>query len=175
MTPDESLPPGGSRSPRASDPLSYREVTSADVAAMAGCRLGDADAGPADARMAAYFDGLHHPQQALLPRAGYAAFAGDALVGYIAGHLTRRYGYDGEVQYLYVAPDYRRRGVASALLRLLVEWFQQQGVARVCVNADPDSPAAAPFYVSQGTSPLNRYWYAWEDVGTVPGVRLPRP
>ena len=25
---------------------------------MAGCRLGDADAGPADERMAAYFDGL---------------------------------------------------------------------------------------------------------------------
>src|SRR4051794_26092596 len=93
----------------------YRQATSADAAAMAECRLPDADAGAADERMAAYFDGLHHPQQALLSRVGYAAFVGDALIGYIAGHLTRRYGYDGEVQYLYVAPDHRRRGVASAL------------------------------------------------------------
>ena len=141
----------------------YREVTSADVAAMAGCRRGDAEAGAADERMAAYFDGLHHPQQALLPRIGYAAFAGDALVGYIAGHLTRRYGYDGEVQYLYVAPEHRRQGIASALLCLLVGWFQRQGVTRVCVNANPDSPAAVPFYTSQGAVALNRYWYVWDD------------
>jgi GNAT superfamily N-acetyltransferase len=105
---------------RPGDHVWYREATSADVEAMAACRLEDADAGAADGRMAAYFDGLHHPQQALLPRAGYVAFIWDTLIGYIAGHLTRRYGYDGEVQYLYVAPGHRRRGVASALLRLLV-------------------------------------------------------
>ena len=153
--------------------LRYRDVTSTDLPAMAACRLGDPhDA--ADERMAAYFDGLHHPQQALLPRVGYAAFAGDALVGYIAGHRTRRYGYDGEVQYLYVAPEHRRRGIASALLRLLVGWFRQQGVTRVCVNANPDSPAAVPFYASQGASALNRYWYAWENVGNVPGAGISR-
>jgi GNAT superfamily N-acetyltransferase len=142
-----------------------REATSADVAAMAACRLADADSGPADERMTAYFAGLHHPQQALLPRTGYVALAEGAVIGYIAGHLTRRYGYDGEVQYLYVAPKHRRRGVASALLRLLFRWFQEQGVARICVNANIDSPAAVPFYVSQGASALNRYWYVWEDAG----------
>ena len=153
-----------------SDPVWYREATSADVASMAACRLPDSDAGAADDRMAAYFDGLHHPQQALLPRVGYAAFVGDTLIGYIAGHLTRRYGYDGEVQYLYVAPAHRRRGVAAALLRLLVGWFQRRGVTRICVNANPDSPPAAPFYTSQGASALNRYWYAWEDIGNGAGV-----
>ena len=156
------------------DPIRYRAATSGDVAAMAACRLADVDAGPADERMAAYFDGRHHPQQALPPRTGFVALAGNAVIGYIAGHLTRRYGYDGEVQYLYVAPRYRRRGVAAALLRLLAGWFQQQGVARVCVNADPDSPAAAPFYASSGASRLNRYWYVWENVGNVPGEGLPR-
>lgn len=146
----------------------YRQATRDDVAAMAACRLPDADAGPADPRMAAYFDGRHHPQQALLPRVGYAAFVEDTLIGYIAGHLTRRYGHDGEVQYLYVAPDHRRRGVASALLRLLIGWFQKQGVTRVCVNANPDSPPAVPFYTSQGAVALNRYWYVWEDVRKIP-------
>jgi GNAT superfamily N-acetyltransferase len=156
------------------DSVWYREATSADAAAMAACRLEDADAGAADHRMAAYFDGLHHPQKALLPRVGYAALSGDTVIGYIAGHLTRRYGYDGEVQYLYVAPGHRRRGVASALLRLLAGWFQERGVTRVCVNADPDSPPAVPFYTSQGASALNRYWYVWEDVGVVSGVGVPR-
>jgi hypothetical protein len=53
------------------DSLRFRAATSADAAAMAQCRLADPAAGPADTRMAAYFDGHHHPQQALLPRTGY--------------------------------------------------------------------------------------------------------
>src|SRR4051794_22853255 len=154
---------------RAVDHVWYRQATSADAASMAPCRLPDSDAGASDHRMAAYFDGRHHPQQALLPRVGYAAFVGDTLIGYIAGHLTRRYGYDGEVQYLYVAPTHRRRGVAASRLRLLVGWFQEQGVTRVCVNANPGSPPAVPFYTSQGAVALNRYWYAWEDVRKLPG------
>jgi GNAT superfamily N-acetyltransferase len=156
------------------DYVRYRRATANDVPAMAACRMPDTDAGAADERMTAYFDGLHHPQQALLPRVGYAAFAGDTLVGYIAGHLTLRYGYDGEVQYLYVAPEHRRRRVASALLRLLVGWFQEHGVTRVCVNANPDSPPAVPFYTSQGASPLNRYWYVWKDAGSIPEAGVPR-
>jgi len=153
------------------DRIWYREATGADVAAMAACRLTDADTGPADDRMAAYFEGRHHPRQALLPRTGYVALAEGTVIGYVAGHLTRRYGYDCEVQYLSVAPEHRRHGVASALLRLLMRWFQERGVARVCVDANIDSPAAVPFYTSQGATALNRYWYAWEDVGYVPGVR----
>jgi len=52
--------------------------------------------------MEAYFNGQHHPQQALLPRAGYVALDGDQVIGYIAGHRTNRHGCQGEVQYLFV-------------------------------------------------------------------------
>ena len=45
--------------------------------------------------MAAYFEGQHHPQQALLPRVGYVAWAGAAVDGYIAGHRTHRYDCEG--------------------------------------------------------------------------------
>jgi GNAT superfamily N-acetyltransferase len=131
---------------------------------MAQCRIGDPELAPADPRMAAYFNGEHHPQQALHPRAGFVALDVTAVVGYIAGHLTRRFGYDGEVQYLYVAPDYRRHGIAAALLRLMAAWFDDQNAMRVCVNVNVDSPPAAPFYLSQGASVLNQYWYAWEDI-----------
>jgi GNAT superfamily N-acetyltransferase len=145
----------------------YREATSADVAAMAECRMADVEAGPADERMARYFDGQHHPQQALAPRTGFLACSGDQVVGYIAGHATTRFDCQGEVQYLYVAPAMRRRGMAAQLLRFLADWFDQRGIRRVCVNANLDSPGAVPFYVANHAMPLNRHWYVWDDMRTV--------
>jgi GNAT superfamily N-acetyltransferase len=147
--------------------IRYRAATSADVPAMAACRLTDPGAGAADPRMAAYFDGHHHPQQALAPRTGYVAVVGDAVVGYIAGHRTTRYGCEGEVQYLFVAPQYRRRGIATALVRAMADWFMEQGAVHVCVNVSPDNPAARPFYESMGARPLKKFWYAWNDIGVV--------
>src|SRR5690242_10762779 len=98
--------------------IQFRQATSADVPAMALCRRNDpTDGGASDPRIAAYLDGQHHPQQASLPRAGYLALKDSAVVGYIAGHLTTRHGCSGELQYLFVAPAYRRQGVATALLR----------------------------------------------------------
>jgi len=134
---------------------------------MASCRLSDPVAGPADPRMAAYFNGEHHPQQALHPRTGFVAIAHAEVVGYIAGHLTTRHGCGGEVQYLFVAPSYRRRGIATALLALLAGWFSQQSAQKVCVCVDGDSPAAEPFYVSAGALPLRKHWRVWEDIGVV--------
>ena len=69
------------------------------------------------------------------------------------------------MQYLYVAPAFRRAGVARALLRLLAEWFHDAGIKRVCVNADVDSEGAVPFYSAAGARPLNKHWYAWDNIG----------
>lgn len=150
--------------------LRYREATSADVPAMERCRAADAEAGPADPRIAAYLDGRHHPQQALAPRTAFVALAGDDVIGYIAGHATTRYGCSGEVQYLYVAPHYRRRGVARQLLRSMASWFQMRHIQRVCVNADIDSAGAVGFYTSRGAVPLNKYWFVWDDIALVLGA-----
>lgn len=117
--------------------------------------------------MAAYFDGKHHPQQALPPRIGYVALVRDGVIGYIAGHLTTRHGCAGEVQYLFVSPDFRRRGVATALLRLLADWFGSGCAQKVCVCVDADSPAAKPFYESTGASPFRRLWYGWDDISVL--------
>jgi GNAT superfamily N-acetyltransferase len=149
--------------------IHVRTATASDVPAMADCRLTDPAAGSADSRMAAYFDGRHHPQEALPPRTGFIALAEDAVVGYIAGHLTTRHGCAGEVQYLFMAPAYRRRGIATALLRHLAEWFQQNAARKVCVCVDGDSPAAEPFYDSVGAVPFRRYWREWEDIDVVLG------
>jgi len=150
-----------------SDNIRFRAATAADVPAMAACRLTDPAAGPADPRMAAYFDGTHHPQEALSPRIGHVALAGEAVIGYIAGHLTTRHGCAAEVQYLFVAPEFRRQGVATALLRLLAAWFVTRAALKVCVCMDADSPAAKPFYASTGASPFRRLWYGWDDISAL--------
>jgi GNAT superfamily N-acetyltransferase len=117
--------------------------------------------------MAAYLDGKHHPQHALVPRVAFIAETGGTAVGYVAGHLTRRFGCDGELQYLFVAPSHRRHGVAGELLRNLAVWFTEHRAEKVCVNADVDSPGAVPFYVSQGAVALDTHWYVWEDIRSV--------
>ena len=135
---------------------------------MTRCHLADPANPVADSRMAGYFAHQHHPQQALSARIGYVALINDAIVGYIAGHRTTRHGCAGEVQYLFVAPQYRRRGIATALLRLLAKWFYSQTAAKVCVALADDSPMEAkPFYESVGAAPLKPYWYAWEDIAAV--------
>jgi GNAT superfamily N-acetyltransferase len=134
---------------------------------MERCRAADHAAGPADARMAAYLDGKHHPQRALGARTAFVALAEDEMVGYIAGHATTRHGCAGEVQYLYVASAFRRRGVAGMLLRCLAVWFADHGIHRVCVNVNVESQGAAPFYRQLGAAPLNQHWYIWDDIGQV--------
>lgn len=149
--------------------LKLREATVADAVAMARCHLDDAVNPVADSRMAAYFNGQQHPQQALLARVGYVALVEEEIVGYIAGHLTTRHGCAGEVQYLFVSPLYRRRGIATALFRRLAEWFQAQAARHVCVALADDSPREAkPFYESVGALPFKKYWYAWKDIGSKP-------
>lgn len=157
----------------ASDRIRYRRATSADVDAISRCRREDPLAGDADPRLSAYLDGRSHPREALLPRIGFLALDGDRIVGYVAGHLTTRHGCDGEVQHLFVAPSHRRQGIASALLRLQAQWFQTQGAAKVCVDVDVGSAPAIPFYVACGASPLNRYWYVWDDMAAALGCQPP--
>jgi GNAT superfamily N-acetyltransferase len=149
--------------PRSSN-IEVRQATATDVPQMVESRSGDLDAGPADPRMAAYLDGRHHPQRALAPRIAYLATVGGEVVGYIAGHLTRRYDCEGELQYLYVAPAYRRTGVATTLLRHLAEWFQEQGATRICVDVNDDSPSARPFYIRYGAQQLRPHWLVWPDI-----------
>ena len=149
--------------------IQVRLATAGDIAEMARTRATDPSVRPADSRMAAYREGRHHPHQALAPRAFYVAEAGGVLAGYIAGHLTRRYGCEGEVQYLYVALAQRRTGVAGALLQSLAQWFVGQGATRVCVDVDAESPGAAPFYQRHGAQPLRPHWLVWPDIAAVIG------
>src|SRR5437764_553740 len=107
----------------------------------AGGWTGGADA----ATMERYLLGEHHPQKALAPRAAFIAELDDSVIGFIAGHLTQRFGCNGELQWIYIAPDYRGTHVAAELLHRLAKWFIAQQAPRVCVNVEPDNHAARAF------------------------------
>jgi len=127
--------------------------------------------------MAAYFDGQHHPQHALSPRTGYVALVDERVIAYVAGHLTERHGCDGELQYLFVAPAFRRMGIARELVRMLAKWFETQQARKICVGVANDSALETkPFVEALGAVPLRRHWYAWQDIGRLlrQGVRYRR-
>jgi aminoglycoside phosphotransferase (APT) family kinase protein len=89
------------------------------------------------------------------------------VIGYIGGHLTQRYDCDGELQYLYVAPRHRRKGIASELLSLLAGWFAEQEASRICVDVVPDNAPARRCCARHGAVGLSEYWMVWPDVAAV--------
>jgi GNAT superfamily N-acetyltransferase len=122
-----------------------------------------AEGGTSEERMLAYFDGQLHPQKALAPRVIYLAEEGDALLAYIAGHLTTRLACQGELEWLYTTPERRRSGLASALMPSLAAWFQQQQASRVCVNVAQWNAPAINFYARHGAEPMKPGWMVWSD------------
>jgi GNAT superfamily N-acetyltransferase len=141
----------------------YKQAELSDVPELVGLpQPGEAGG---DRRMPQYLAREHHPQEALPPRTMYMATSGDSPVGYAAGHLTRRFGCDGELQWIYVVPAYRRAHVASELLHLLAKWFVENGAHRICV--DVGSEGARPFYGHHGAVDLNPHWMVWPDIGRI--------
>jgi len=142
----------------------YREAAASDIPGLVRSRAADAAWGPADPRTGAYLAGRHHPRQALPPRVIFLALDGETVAGYIGGHLTERYGCTGELQYLWVSPAYRRRGIATRLTAMLMKWFEERAALRVCVDVLPENAVARSFYTRCGAVRLNAHWLVWEDI-----------
>ena len=145
----------------------YREATELDIPAMT--RIRAKEWGGEEywkQRISGYLHCELHPQQALRPRVIYIALEGDAVVGFIAGHLTRRFGCDGELEWINVIPERRGSGIASELLRCIWAWFVGQKAARICVDVDPANITARKFYKRHGAGDLNRQWLVWNDIAT---------
>jgi ribosomal protein S18 acetylase RimI-like enzyme len=143
----------------------YRQADESDVPAMAQIRA--AEWGIEECwknRILGYMRCELHPQQALKPRIIYVALQGVSMVGFIAGHLTTRYGCDGELQWINVVAENRSSGTASELLRILAKWFVQQGKLRICVDVDPANLRARKFYMKHGAEELNKHWLVWNDI-----------
>ena len=152
-------------------PVVYRQVERNDLPAMA--RIRAANAGTEAhwfTRISDYLDGKHRPQQALMLRVIFVAVDNDSLIGFVAGHLTRRHGCDGELQWIDVVPQWRGGGVASELLRQMASWFVEQNACRICVNVDPANARARRFYQRHGAAVLNEHWLVWDNIASVSGL-----
>jgi ribosomal protein S18 acetylase RimI-like enzyme len=148
------------------DTIRCRRAGAADVAEMALIREAGGWAGGADARrMGLYLAGEHHPQHALAERVVYVAERSGAMIGFIAGHRTTRFGCDGELQWLFVLPEHRGSGAADRLLDELAAWFVGAGAHRVCVNVEPENERARRFYERRGAKPMSEHWMDWPEIG----------
>lgn len=132
-------------------------------------RLRDASGwtgGADETTMRRYMTGAHHPQLARAPRVAFVAEADGAIAGFVAGHLTRRFGCEGELQWILVAPEHRGTPAATRLLAALATWFVAHDAARVCVNVAQENDVARRFYARHGATELSAHWMVWADIAT---------
>ena len=145
--------------------IQYREVIEADLPVIAHILADWQTEEYWNKRVSGYYHQELHPQQALPPRIMYVAIASGSIIGFIAGHLTERFGCDGELQWINVIPEFRNAGIATQLLQLLVKWFVNQSAIYICV--DPGGEQSRNFYARNGAGNLNEHWMAWKDISVV--------
>ena len=118
-------------------------------------------------RIGAYLRSESFPQEALALRTAWVAEHGEQIVGFVAGHLTRRFDCDGELEWINVAREYRGARIASRLMAVMLDWFVQQNAPRVCVNVALQNATARALYAKHGAVELKPHWMVWGDVRQV--------
>jgi ribosomal protein S18 acetylase RimI-like enzyme len=83
---------------------------------------------------------------------------GGALAGFALASLLRRAGpfaetARGEVDWLYVREEARRRGAGRSLVAAALVWLRGQGAARVEVHVERDNAAGRAFWDAQDFAP----------------------
>jgi GNAT superfamily N-acetyltransferase len=115
-------------------------------------------------RVEGYFTGQYSPSHALPERAMFVAEAEGEVIGFIAGNRSTRLGCNGELQWMFVLPEWQRRGVGTLLLGELSQWFIANGTTRVIIDAPPANPCRA-FYIKHGAEDFDAHWLYWPEIG----------
>jgi GNAT superfamily N-acetyltransferase len=146
-------------------PVAIRLAEIRDAIAMAAIRARDWETQEYwEARIRRYLNGEQSPREGLSDRAAFVAVEGETIVGFVAGHRTRRYGCAGELQGIDVIAERRRHRIAGLLLVAMAEWFAEQNALRVCVNVEPANAVARKLYEKYGARTFHEYWMVWEDI-----------
>jgi GNAT superfamily N-acetyltransferase len=119
------------------------------------------------ARIEGYMSLEFNPHQATPERLIYVALHKEIIIGFIAGHLTKRTDYPGQIQWIMTAEQCRRTGVGSELLWILTGWFIDNNIKSVRVDIDPEKESAQEFYRYHHVSSINKYWLYWDDIRLV--------
>lgn len=81
------------------------------------------------------------------PTTNFVAYEDDKIVGVIlSGHDGRR----GYIYHTVVLPEYRGRGIASALVDAAVDALRHKGITRVCLNVMETNEQGKRFWISKG-------------------------
>ncbi|MGB9144818.1 MAG: GNAT family N-acetyltransferase [Acidobacteriaceae bacterium] len=147
-----------------------RPAAPADIPALAAMRAHEWQTQEyRERRIAGYLAGEINPQQALPGRAAFVAENDGVVLGFVAGHRTRRLGCDAELEFINTVAAHRGQGIAARLLLAQAAWFVEQQSFRVCVNVAPDNIPALAYYRKHGAQPLNQFFLLW------PGIRILLP
>jgi ribosomal-protein-alanine N-acetyltransferase len=84
---------------------------------------------------------------------GFVAHTGQSIAGYLIG---REMAGTGEVLNLAVAPNFRRRGVARALLRASLALLRKRRVDEVFLEVRESNRSAQALYLSSGFRPVGQ-------------------
>ena len=145
--------------------VTYRKARRSDIPMMAEIRA--FDWGTEDywrERITEYLACKLHPRDALRPRVSLVCLEHQRMVGLIAGHLTRRFDCEGELEWISVRRECRGRGIASELICRLAKWFVAHQAHRVCVDVEPSNQAARRLYSRHGAEDLKPHWMIWKDI-----------
>jgi aminoglycoside 3-N-acetyltransferase I len=135
---------------------SYRYLTAGDVPLMKGLlkMFGDAfddvatyqNAVPDDGYLGSLLAGRHF--------IALAATAGHEVVGGLAAYVLDKFERDRREIYIYdlaVAKEHRRRGIATTLIRRLIDIAREHRAYVIFVQADSEDDSAIKLYESLGT------------------------
>jgi GNAT superfamily N-acetyltransferase len=113
-------------------------------------------------RWETYFAG-DSPESSKPERVVFKAMVGDKMIGYIAGHLTTRYGKDAEIQSFYLLKKHQRKGFGAQMLAHFINWLKPYHVKTLCVGVRSNNPYQQ-FYLKHGGIHFNEHWIGWDDV-----------
>jgi len=89
------------------------------------------------------------------------------IVGFVAGSVKEDCGEpQGHISGIAVEPAFRRRGIATALLKRCEEAFRREGFKRISLEVRPSNSAARSLYEKFGFKPafvVRRYYADGED------------
>nr|NIP27944.1 GNAT family N-acetyltransferase [Phycisphaerae bacterium]NIP55534.1 GNAT family N-acetyltransferase [Phycisphaerae bacterium]NIW45685.1 GNAT family N-acetyltransferase [Gammaproteobacteria bacterium]NIX31757.1 GNAT family N-acetyltransferase [Phycisphaerae bacterium] len=59
----------------------------------------------------------------------------------------------------YVHKNYRRKGIASDMIKIMEDWASDQGARLSYLQVDSDNPNAIQLYQKLGYQTIYEYWY----------------
>ena|ERR1700687_2348137 len=135
---------------------SYHYLTAGDVPLMKGLlkMFGDAFDDAATYQIAVPDDGYLGSLLAERHFIALAATAGHEVVGGLAAYVLDKFERDRREIYIYdlaVAEEHRRRGIATTLIRRLIDIAKERRAYVIFVQADSEDDSAIKLYESLGT------------------------